>query len=885
MGNRIFLYTTDRLPDPADPDAEVPQAIASVGEAKNGVPPLWRVMLSGAFPGPAQDEQQVFLPSQCNGFYTPRALAEERMFRLLDFVAQHPALPDPDAFRARTEALRAALAEVEGAAYCADLNELYYLDSDGSIGPDAWLDAFAADCARHWEETERAMARGAHDVVAEVNEFEPEEAAGMLGFECWLVGRQRGADDDFEERYLGAGMQKIAENDKVGVYHFHKEQVVVPPILDAVYPFEEGAATAALDGRWGYLDLEGNWLVAPRYDDAYDFANGMAQVVQGGLAGYVDASGKEAIAPRFLLESGSFVEAGFACVQLDSGYGVIDRTGALVIPAVYAEIDWIDSLDAWQATKGEECAVFHADGRPWFTGRYDEMFGLSAGGDAILERDGKLGTWQRSGAPGLPLEFDDIDELETPGETTRERLYVVGLQGDGGRKGAKARKGLHDAAGGLLIPAEYSRIQAVTVLRRGAAELEEVAGEYFALKRHGGGGLGLWSRTANGVILPFDYRAFYGVATAKGIFLAALCKKGGWVLADAQGRLLHTGAADWFVEPGYKDGHEWMMPELLSEIAQAWDADKPILAGRGDALRCLGSDGGDEDEVDYLLRMTRNAPPIVAPRGMLGRLFSPDFLNERRHCIEGAGDPDSCARLGDIHAFGLGVRVDQVAALRWYATAARGGHEGARYQYAYYLAEGIACKPNPAAAREQLAGLGQDHASAQNLLGRLYEHGLGGPADPVQARACYERAARGGMHGLAEAQLNAGDCWKLGIGGPIDKQKAIDYIEMAAARGAPRTEVYPEALWGAAQLNADLALEAHEAGKREQHEMRLERAIGYYWTLVSLGDHGGLVGVARCHLGVYGGTPNLEQARACLDRTAGTDAAGQARSLRQEHGL
>ena len=49
--------------------------------------------------------------------------------------------------------------------------------------------------------------------------------------------------------------------------------------------------------------------------------------------------------------------------------------------------------------------VFHADGRPWFTGRYDEMFGLSAGGDAILERDGKLGTWQRSGAPGLPLRF------------------------------------------------------------------------------------------------------------------------------------------------------------------------------------------------------------------------------------------------------------------------------------------------------------------------------------------------------------------------------------------------------------------------------------------------------------------------------------------------
>lgn len=186
MGNRTFLYLTDSLPGAGGtPEPAITHLAA---EGSGDLPPLWYALFSAALPGPAQDFQQVFMPSLFGGIYAERKLAEQRMFALLDFIATNPKLRNPDALREHTARLREALAPLEGAAYSADLNEWLSFDDDGSE-PEATLDRFAQKCARRWARTEKAIEQGDHATITDLYDFDLRDVAGGLGFEFWSIAR------------------------------------------------------------------------------------------------------------------------------------------------------------------------------------------------------------------------------------------------------------------------------------------------------------------------------------------------------------------------------------------------------------------------------------------------------------------------------------------------------------------------------------------------------------------------------------------------------------------------------------------------------------------------------------------------------------------------
>lgn len=878
MGNRTFLYTADRLPDPA---ADVsPQICQAVAEANNWLPPLFRLLLSATHAGPAQDAQQVFLPSLLDGVYAERAEAERRMFGLLGFLAAHPLLDDPDAFQAGIDGLRAALAGVTGDAYCADLNEWYALDDDG-LEPDAWLDQFARDCADEWGEAERAIGAGEHAAIDQLYEFDPQAPAASLGFDCWLIGpawgdrcgEDRADSDALDEEhggYLGEFAQLFRANGKYGVRHPDSGAVLQPPLLDEVFDAAEGAAVACVDGRYGYLDADGSWLVAPRYDSAFGFSQGMALVIQGGLAGYIDRTGHEAIAPRFLPESGSFEAPGLAAVQTLGGFGLIDRSGALVLPATCAAIERIEGVAAWMAVGADAVAqVLHANGSPWFAGRIESIWPIGQD-DVVVEQDGKLGTWRHDGRPGLPLGYDEI-ELLAPALDGADALFVIGLDTRG-----KRLRGLARAGGEVLIAPEFSAIDAVVLVEQPDGRVHMPPPAWMRIRR-GRDGHGLWSLAARAFILPFEYRDFWLTSTVHGVMIVAHRRDGAWSIHRIDGAPVNPTPFDWLGSPDNR-GDAWTMPLFLDDLARAWNEDGAILAGRGEQAVYLLRDGAELSELDYLLHRTRAAAPILAPRGLLRKA-----LGRRSHALEGVGDAEACARLGDMYAFGEGVLEDCATALRWYATAAHADHQEARYQYACWLADGIGCAPDPQAAREQLELLGPHHARACNLLGTLYESALG---DPVRARQLYEQAAGSDQHGLAIAQFNAGDCWRHGIGGPVDMQQALKYFELAAARSSDRKEPCPEGLRGAAQLYGQLARAAFDTGQSKEHSRALKRALRYYQDLLACGEHDALIGLARCHLGEYGGAANHGEARRWIEQALRVpEVADMAAGLRDQYRL
>ncbi|EAI5197373.1 WG repeat-containing protein, partial [Campylobacter coli] len=63
--------------------------------------------------------------------------------------------------------------------------------------------------------------------------------------------------------------------------------------------FSEGLAAVGLNGKWGFIDKNGEFAIKPKFDDIWDFREGLASVGLNGKIGLIDKSGKFVIEPKF----------------------------------------------------------------------------------------------------------------------------------------------------------------------------------------------------------------------------------------------------------------------------------------------------------------------------------------------------------------------------------------------------------------------------------------------------------------------------------------------------------------------------------------------------------------------------------------------------------
>ena len=73
-------------------------------------------------------------------------------------------------------------------------------------------------------------------------------------------------------------------------------------VLVSVGPFGDGRAPAKeAGGKWGYLDVEGKWVIPAKYERAGVFRGGLAAVKEsGGKWGYVKPDGSWGLEPKFM---------------------------------------------------------------------------------------------------------------------------------------------------------------------------------------------------------------------------------------------------------------------------------------------------------------------------------------------------------------------------------------------------------------------------------------------------------------------------------------------------------------------------------------------------------------------------------------------------------
>lgn len=98
--------------------------------------------------------------------------------------------------------------------------------------------------------------------------------------------------------------------------------------------FSEGLVPAKQNGKWGYLDARGNFVIEPQFKQAHQFSEGLAAVQIGEKWGFIDHSGHVVIAPRY--EAGydrrhnNFSE-GVALVYFQQKCVYLNKTGKILI--------------------------------------------------------------------------------------------------------------------------------------------------------------------------------------------------------------------------------------------------------------------------------------------------------------------------------------------------------------------------------------------------------------------------------------------------------------------------------------------------------------------------------------------------------------------------
>jgi hypothetical protein len=104
--------------------------------------------------------------------------------------------------------------------------------------------------------------------------------------------------------------------------------------------FETGKYYAAVkvDGRWGFIDENGKYIIKPKFMDVLTASESLIGVEVAGSEtwGFIDKSGKLVIKPDF--EKVRSFSEGLAAVRVNGKWGFIDKNGKLVIKPQFSYV-------------------------------------------------------------------------------------------------------------------------------------------------------------------------------------------------------------------------------------------------------------------------------------------------------------------------------------------------------------------------------------------------------------------------------------------------------------------------------------------------------------------------------------------------------------------
>ena len=194
-------------------------------------------------------------------------------------------------------------------------------------------------------------------------------------------------------------------------------KIIIPPIYDNVSEFgKNGLAPVKVDDLWGYIDTEGEMVIEPSYFTAGSFSdNGLAEVIpDNDNLCFINRDGEIVIDTGYNAFTsdynvGAFDENGFAHVERDGMWGIMNGDGVIIAEPIY---EWADACDkdSLRVCLEGKYGLIDAQGRMCIAPVYDKLWPLNEKFYAVCV-NGSWGVVDRDGEEIVEPIYSYIDEL------------------------------------------------------------------------------------------------------------------------------------------------------------------------------------------------------------------------------------------------------------------------------------------------------------------------------------------------------------------------------------------------------------------------------------------------------------------------------------------
>ena len=213
-------------------------------------------------------------------------------------------------------------------------------------------------------------------------------------------------------RDFSEGMAAVVKDGKLGYINNAGEFVIAPKfefdlisiLRDGAYQFSEGMARIAIAHEWGYIDKDGDFLISPQYEGAENFSEGLARVELDQRYGYIDNTGTFVVKPKYESAAPCFSES-LANVEIDQKHGYINVAGTLVIDPQFDSADQFNEGLA-RITMDHKYGFIDKTGAIVIPAEFDVAHTFQQG-LARVRIDERYGYIKPNGELAIPAKFDD----------------------------------------------------------------------------------------------------------------------------------------------------------------------------------------------------------------------------------------------------------------------------------------------------------------------------------------------------------------------------------------------------------------------------------------------------------------------------------------------
>jgi len=188
-------------------------------------------------------------------------------------------------------------------------------------------------------------------------------------------------------------------------------RIVIQPVWDDAFAFEEGRAWVKKDEKVGFIDRDGKVVISPEWDQATSFQEGRAAVKKNDKWGFVDRQGNIVIKPTWDRDKhhgpklGRFRE-GLASVERQGKHGFINWYGTLVIPPTWEAFELIGFNEGLvPAKKDGKWGLIDNRGNVVAAPTWDSVWTVSEG-RAMVRKNKKMGFLDENGKVVVLLVWD-----------------------------------------------------------------------------------------------------------------------------------------------------------------------------------------------------------------------------------------------------------------------------------------------------------------------------------------------------------------------------------------------------------------------------------------------------------------------------------------------